>query len=471
MAEEKAKLPERLLIADKDARFGARVKIGHKESKEANPGGVFPRPIVAESVRECQSYLSNREHGYSGVFVNPNMGSPAWIAIIKTAQQYRAGTPVYVLYDEEEPPKLPTKDIAALGIEGFIKKPVTYAEILKYVSAEEEASQVVPEVSPAPDSKKEQPAQNPDEYTPIDLTNMTGRAKSLFDLFMKLSRGKFVRILNTGEVLSRDRIESYKAKGVKEVFILKSAQEQFMAFCNELTASMVKDETVAVEVKVSQVFHQGQSVTSFLQSSGFSEKSLESARQYVENTTAVVQQMGNNSDLVKSILNDALAMEHGVAIATLASMLIKHIGGSSSALFNAVGITCFLHDATLIGGSPALRDEDATQMAEEEKKIFLLHPQESAKLAKKVKGAPPAVEQAILEHHLRLNKQGFPADRAVTTPNRMAELIGVCEEFIHLLKKAETDKSINPRAVMEARVGTEFSEPIVKAFIKAFAEK
>jgi HD-GYP domain-containing protein (c-di-GMP phosphodiesterase class II) len=470
--DENDKKPVRLLIADKDGRFGAQLKAAHKAAKEANPDGFTPRPIVTDTMRESQSYLSNRDYSYAGVFVNPGIGAPQWIAVVKAVHQFRAGTPVYVIYDEEGAPKVTKKDVAPLGVQGFLKKPLDYAQLVKLVNAEEEASQELPpEQAVAAPTKKGPPPQNPEDFVAAELKNINGAAKSLFDLYVKLSNGKFVKVLNEGESLSKDRIESYKAKGVTDLFIPKTSQEQFMAFCDSLTASLVNDASVSLEVKTSQVFNQGASVTSFLQNSGFSEKSLESARQYVENTTSVVQQMGANNDMVKAILSDALAMEHGVAIATLASLLIKHIGGSNAALFSAVGITCFLHDASLLGCSDAIRQEDESKMTEEEKKIFYAHPLDSSKLAKKVKGAPPAVEQAILEHHLRLNKKGFPTDKLVTTPNRMAELIGVCEEFIQLLKKAEIDKSINPKTVMESRIGGEFSEPIVKAFIKAFAEK
>jgi HD-GYP domain-containing protein (c-di-GMP phosphodiesterase class II) len=461
--------PVRLLIFDKDGGFASKVKSEHKALKDASPEAFCPRPMFTETVRESQSLISNREYGYAAMFVNPSVGMPQWMAIIRTAQQYRVGMPIFVVYDDQ-PPKVSATELSKLGVAGLLPKPITYADMIKHIQTDAPADVAAPPPETQAESE-EPPPTNIEDYVPIDLSNIAGSLKSMFDVYVKLGSGKFVKLLKSGDVLSTERLAGYREKGVHELYVLKSAHESYLDFCDKLTAELLKDTSVAVEVKAAQVFNQGASVSNFLKDSGFSEKSLESASQYVANTTALVQQLAAGSDVVKSIMNDTLAMEHGVAIATLASLLIKHIGGQNPSVFNAVGITCFLHDAALLGASPAMRDEVMDKMSEEEKSAFLLHPIEGAKIVKKIKGVPPAVEQAVLEHHLRLNKQGFPYDKVVTTPNRLAELIGLCEEFIMVLKKAETDKSINPQQVMMGRIGKEFSEPLVKAFIKAFEVK
>lgn len=471
-AAEKDKGPLRILIVDKDERFAAQVKIAYKEAKEKDPEGFHPRPVFAGTVRESQSYLSNRDYNYAGVFVNPVMGTPAWFAVVRSSHQYRAGTPVYVIYDEE--PKLTKKDSAQLGVQGFMPKPLDYAKLLSLVRSEEEAQKALPEgqePAPAPVKAAAEAPQSAEEYVTVELANVSGAAKSLFDLFVKLPSGKFVRILSEGDVLSKDRIEAYKAKGVTELYVLKSAQEKFLKFCDDLTAAMLKDDSVAMDVKAAQVSSQGAAVSSFLKASGFSEKSLEKAKEYVANTTAMVEQIAAGNDQVKAILADVASYEHGVAVATLAGLLIKHIGGQNPTVLNSAGVACFLHDVALLGQPQHVIDEDQSKMSEAELKIYLTHPTDGAKIVKKMKGVPPAVEQAVAEHHLRLNKKGFPSDKLVSMPNRLGELIGLCEEFVKLLKIAETDKGVNPIEILKARAAQEFSEPLVKAFVKAFDEK
>ena len=463
--------PIRLLFADKDAKFAAKIKGAYKELKESQPDKIWSRPVFADTVRESQSFLSNREYGYAGIFVNPNLGSPAWIAVVRAAMQYRAGTPVYVLY--EDTPKVTQKEIKNLGIQGCVQKEKTYEEFLKLVTRDEmpdDAPEALPAASSAaPVKKAEKLSQNPTDYVPVELENMTGSSKATFHLFVKVA-DKYVKIVNKGDVLSKDRIEVYKAKGVKELYIDRVEHEEFLAFCDKLTEDLLKDTSVSVEVKASQVQSQGENVSKFLKNSGFSEKSLEAAQKFVANSTEVLNQMASSQDAIKNIMNDVRNKEHGVACSTIAGLLIKYIGGNA-AILNSAGIACFMHDASLIGLPDHVFDDELEKMTEEEKKVYLAHPSECAQLVKKVKGIPPAVYDAVLEHHLRINKAGFPADKLVTLPNRLAELIGISEEFVKLLKKADADPSIKPIEVLSARAPKEFSEPIVKAFLKAFSEK
>ncbi|MBI3542484.1 MAG: hypothetical protein HY075_04320 [Deltaproteobacteria bacterium] len=115
---------------------------------------------------------------------------------------------------------------------------------------------------------------------------------------------------------------------------------------------------------------------------------------------------------------------------------------------------------SLVGQPPEIADEDEARMSPLQKKLFQAHAAESAKLVSQMKKVPPIIVTAIEQHHQR----GEGA-------NRLAELIGISEEFLRLAEKAKDDPSIKVFETLRAKAEKEFSEPIVDAFVRTFTEK
>lgn len=466
---DESEKPIRFLIVDPNDNFWADLHEGFKEARKTV--ATAPAPAFADTVRASQTKLSDRDFVYAAIFVNPSLGTPAWTAVVRAAHQYRAGTPIFMIYDKK--PSISGKDAQKMGLTGALAKPFDYQKLLKLVSMDTEEA-------PLPDNNEQAAAPPPppapvstvdDDYAIVQLTGVVGKMNSSFDLFARLSNGKYVRILNAGDSLSRHRIEGYLSKGMDKLYVLKTAQADYLKFFDELTAQVLKDDTVTADVKAASVAGQGQSMLSFMKNSGFSEASLETAHKYVNNTTEVVNQLAASSDAVKKLLDDALAYEHSVACTTFAGLMLKQIGGQNPAIFSAIGIACFLHDIALIGKSPALLEENEANMTPEEIAIFHAHPDEGAKLVKKMKGVPPIAMTAIAQHHLRMGKKGFPEAKRVAEPNKIAELIGLSEEFLKCVRLSKLDPKVDPFAVLSERAANEFSGQLVEAFIRTLKEK
>ncbi|MBI3558741.1 MAG: HD domain-containing protein [Deltaproteobacteria bacterium] len=475
MAEEGEK-PTRFLIADNDGDFADQVVEDFKIARKTM-GKSAITPIFSDTVRSSQSRLSDRDFDYAAVFVNPVLGTAAWLAVMRSCHQYRVGVPVFVIYDGK--PNVSREEAEGMGAAGFIAKPLTYSKMVEMVSGN-------PTHAPSPDdldppASEEPTAARSEQEAPsgtladgdvmeVNLANLVGRVKSAFDVYVRLSTGKFVRILKSGDVLSHDRVESYRARGVTALHILKTAQADYLNLYDALVTEVLSDKSASADIKVSQVVGQGEATARMLRDSGFGEKSVQRAQQYVANTTEMVSQLAGDNMVVKKLLGDIASLEHGVACTMLASMMLKHIGGTNPAVFNGIGIACFLHDIALLGKPPVIRDELEPRMNDEQRAIFRAHPAQSAEMLKQMKKIPPIIVSAVADHHRRMDGSGFPNAEGNVEINRVAELIGLSEEF---LKVAEMSKGtpLNPFDILRVDAEKLFSAPIVDAFIRTFAEK
>jgi response regulator RpfG family c-di-GMP phosphodiesterase len=459
----------RLLIADTNAKFQNSLARGYNAALEADTPDLAV-PVFPKNARECQKLLSDRSYGYTGVFVNPSFGTPAWLAVIKSTHQYRPGVPTFVIYEAE--PKITKEEARKLGVHSFLPKPLEYADFLKHVKMP--PCEFLPSAVDAQAEAKKEAARSQfkdDDFMTVDLKDPIGDMRALFDLFVRMPDGRYIKLLNAGDVLSKARLDSYRKKGVTVLHIMKKAQADYLEYCDQLVKQLLNDPNATLEEKNEQISSQGQGAMGFLQSSGISGPAIERAKEYVGNVTEMINGIAANDDKVKDLLKDVAAYEHSVACTTVSGLMLKYIGAKNPTIFNSIGMACFFHDLGLLGLPPEVMSEDESLMSAEQKEIFYFHPETSAKLVKKIKGVPPAVADAIAEHHLRIGNRGFPKELQAEEVNLIAEVVGISEELVKLIKRAESEPGLNPYEAMRKVAATDFSQKIRDAFLRVIAEK
>ena len=115
-----------------------------------------------------------------------------------------------------------------------------------------------------------------------------------------------------------------------------------------------------------------------------------------------------------------------------------------------------------------MRSENERDIPEEDLPFYHSHPQRGAELVGNIDGVDPVVPQAILQHHERRDRSGFPHKIGVGMLNRIAEVIGVVDDFLHVLKRAEQDKTLHPFKEMKAHYFNGYSADIITAFQDIF---
>jgi putative nucleotidyltransferase with HDIG domain len=293
-----------------------------------------------------------------------------------------------------------------------------------------------------------------------------------FDVYIQLSSGRYLKLLHAGDAFSSDRLESYIKKGVTHFYIRKEVQEQFLSYCGHLTTMMLPAENISSEIKVSQTLNFGEQTMSFLEQQGISEERLKYAHKFVASVKSLIAQIkpSQASDL-QHFLDDVSAHEHGVSTAMLAGLLANAVEITMTRPASIVGIAAFLHDVGLFKMPKGFRDEDESYLSPTEQKLFEKHPQIGAEILGKIRGIDPAAVQAVGQHHVRRNGKGFPQLHSVSV-NRIAEIVGICDEFSHLLKKYQNKPSWSGiLSELEAKVFPGFSRQIVYAFRSTFFPK
>lgn len=456
--------PRSAMIVDSDSAFLQEMK--------DDPKASMSPPVIARTGKEAQLTFANLDIPIAGLFVNINVttpeGGPGGTSVIKFAHQLRPSTPIYILLDEGI--SIEIEDFKSLGVRNSITKPVTYTKMLELVAPHAIMfDQSAMQAKKNTDVVGKETVADDSEFVAIRASDFVSGKICSFNIYYRFASGKYIKILAAGDSFAPERLSVYLQKGAEFFHLRKEDQSAYLSYCNQIASKVVQSKTISVAVKTGQALNYGQETLSFLKSQGLSESNLSHATNFVENVHNVVSQMGmRKSEVLKNFFKNVEGYEHGVSVSMITSLLANVSGIESESIVQIVGIASLLHDIGLYSLPPELHHEDESQMTKEQFELYRTHTEIGADLLKKIPGTHPTVIQAVLQHHERRGKKAFRTSGKPTSMNRIAELIGIADEYILLMKLAKADPKIDIHQQLEKNVFPCFSSTVVEAFRSVF---
>ncbi|MEW6056522.1 MAG: HD domain-containing phosphohydrolase [Bdellovibrionota bacterium] len=457
-----------ILIADPDRDFLNTFRTA--EVKAIAPGAL---PVTAPSGHVAQEMIADPKRMFLGIFVNLDLENPSAVSVIRCAYYHRPATPVYVLQDGKPSTLLEVEDLSKLGIRKLLQKPVTYADMVKLVAPiaiSFDAERVLNSSYAADDGFD--PSQDSHDYLPLRAEDFLSGARSLFDIYVRLNTGRYVKLLKAGDSFTAARIESYLIRGVTHFFIRKEAQEDYLRYCDYLASNLLQTKKAPADMKVRQMLNFGEQTMNFLKNQGVGDANLQYAEKFISNLSELVLQLRLERETeISDFISNVAAYEHGVGTAVLAGILAKHIEIKFEKPLHAIGLASLLHDIGLYQLPKELWHEDEALMSPEQLEQYKTHPMVSAQLIRKLRAIASGVTQTVNLHHFRKKGRGFPSEYPSVTLSKSAEIVGICDEFHTLIRRALEDPSFDLLDHLERETFPGFSTQIVYAFRSCFLGK
>lgn len=363
---------------------------------------------------------------------------------------------------------LSPEDLSCLTIRRVLDKSMSYSEIVKVVEKSNQQFDAEEAIRVARMNKDAVNSHSSDDeaaFVPILAKQFLSGRVSLFDLYVKLGSSRFLKILQAGDAFDGARVNEYLGKGVVNFYLRKEAQESYLQYCDQIGSVAIQKVGVPDGIKSSFVMNHGEQTMQYLLHSGVNMSSVNYARTYVGRTRDLVERLsGQGAQPLKSLQSDLLLFEHGVSMTMLGSILAREMKFHSEKSVESVGLACMLHDIGLIGQAEVIRNEDEGLMTPSQIADYHRHPLVGAQMLEKVRGISAAVIQAVTQHHERKDRMGFPHQLGAGNINCIAEIIGICDEYLKLLKQEKERGFLDIKETMENRVFPLFSEQIVEAF-------
>lgn len=290
---------------------------------------------------------------------------------------------------------------------------------------------------------------------------------SLFDVYVRLSQDKYLKLVHAGDLFTPDRVDEYLDKGVKSFHIRLSAHQAYLTYCDQLARAILNRRDLPLELKTKQVMNLGEQILGRVQQLGVDDESIDYAKKFLRGTGALISSLSApGGSTLHDFLENTTQYEHAVSCTVICALIAQKLEIQMERPTQIVGLSAFFHDCGLSQLPARLQVDSPRDVSAPDLPLYETHPELSAAMLKESNQTDPAVIQAITQHHQRAKGGGFPKG-ATSQLTRVAEIVGVADEFDQLLKKYGTADRDLLQDVCEAALLPQFSKQIAYAFRSA----
>lgn len=314
-----------------------------------------------------------------------------------------------------------------------------------------------------------EPAPTPVEYVPVAANSFLNETKAVFDIFLKMAQGHYVKICPAGTVLDKERVTNYIAKGIIHFYIRKDDQHEHLLQVEATTTRIIESAKVPMPVKLTQVMQFGQETVGFIRTLNLSGREIKAALDFVHAVERVFQQFqAETQNVLLALVKELSGYDHEVGTTMIASLISKNLDIGTMGGAEILGIASLFHDIGLLDMPFEVQDEDETNLNLANKATYRKHPELGSEVLRHLPGVNVSVVQAVAHHHVRRNQAGFPVEFDYNNTSMFARILGISSEFSRRILRKRLDPASDPLALMDQEVYVNFSQEIVGAFKKTF---
>jgi HD-GYP domain-containing protein (c-di-GMP phosphodiesterase class II) len=409
----------------------------------------------------------------SSICVNPAFLRPSGIQFIKLAHELRPATPIYIVQTNQ--PHFSESEMHRLGLSGTISRTELGSKVMEY---QEQMRSTLGLAGLLEENYWDSNFEDKvvEGYKPIRCADFISGQKCLYDVHVKLESGRFLKILSANDCFSPERVSTYIKKGVRHFYVNESSLRRCIHYCESFSKALLLRGNVSYELKISEMLGDGVEVVNLVRGENVNDQTVESIADYLAKVRVLIFQSAKSPQELIKVLESRLQLyEHSVGVAMIAGLLTKPLQIESETAFRSVGTASFLHDIGLFKLAPELANENVNAFTAAQLAEFQTHPDKGAKYLEENTKLDASVIQAVAQHHERRDGSGFPRKLGAGKISPIAEIVGISDEFVRLLREQES--SSQKRSIkeiydlMEIQVFNRFSFPVVEAFRSVFMNK
>ncbi len=268
------------------------------------------------------------------------------------------------------------------------------------------------------------------EYCKIDIDDFVSGKEMKYDIYVRLSDYKYIKIAREGSDITPERIKSFKEKNTKYLYLKKEDFSKYIEFNMILAPAVSQAAGINKHKKFQFLKNTNELILEDIYMNGVNEASFDYAKTVVEATVSTITEQEDLFTLL-TLLNDHtnFLYAHCLGVSSYSAMIGKALKWTSVSNIYKVSIGGLLHD---VGKKEIDRDiieKPKKDCTIEEIKIIESHPLRGMEILKRVKGIPQDILQIILQHHENCLGQGYPVGLRKHSIHPMARVVSMANEF------------------------------------------
>ncbi len=455
----------KVLLADIDREWLGSTK------KELVAGGYDAEFV--ENGKEVQLSLYNNE--FFAVVLNFSLENYSLFQVL-TFIKRSVTTPLTVIVVVDEGISDEDLDIERLkkvGVTEVIYKKDGYLQLREALEGHLSLGEVVKSLKTRDGVTDEVDVSEDDtKFTSIKIAEFVAGKNVLFDVFVRLSSGKYVKILHAGDPFSRERINKYKEKKVEFLYFLTTDRKKYVQYQSYITKKMVSSNKIPIALKEQLLKNTAEKFVEDLYSRGVKPQIIAQGKEICETVYSMIEKEKGLFKLLRDLdCLDPNAFNHCYAVTLFAGAIIKQFEWQSKATIETTSLACMFHDIGKLQLPEGLIDKHPKSFNEDQYSTYMRHCEDGAKMIEGNRLISNSVQQIILQHHECYDGSGFPRGIKGNKILTLANIVRLSDDFVRLVEEKQCKPVVALKALLqEGDLVKRYNSSIVENFIKVFVD-
>lgn len=316
-------------------------------------------------------------------------------------------------------------------------------------------------------------AMGDDSFTSIKIDEFYSSSAVLFNVYIKLSDNKYLKILHTGDTFSKERLDKYKNdKKVENLYFHNNDRRKFIHYNNFLAKKLIDNKNVPVVNKVNILKNVSEKFIEEAFTIGIKPQVIEQGKEVCENVFQLIEKQTDLYSVLKSYQDfDPSAFSHAFIVTLYSTAIIKQFEWQSKTTIETTAMACMFHDIGMIQLPQEFVGLSPKDMTAEQLEAYKKHPELGYQLVENNRGLNHSVKQIILHHHEAFDGTGFPFQKKGNKIPTLANIVCLADDFVHIMIEGKLLPTEALRKILMDKAGVKrYNSILLENFIKVFVD-
>ena len=430
---------------------------------------------IAINGREAQIAMYNAN--FFAVIINYATENHSCIQVLKFIKTNYTSIQVIVLLNDRsliDSGEVTEEKLKKLGVAEIAIKPFEITHIKELLEGHQSLSDMMMSVNKKEGvSAEAEVSMGDDSFTSIKIDEFYSSSAVLFNIYIKLSDNKYLKILHTGDTFSKDRLDKYKVeKKVEHLYFHNSDRRKFIHYNNFLAKKLIDNVNLPVANKVNILKNVSEKFIEEAFTLGMKPQVIEQGKEVCENVFQLIEKQKDLYSVLKSYQDfDPSAFTHAFAVTLYSTAIIKQFEWQSKATIETTAMACMFHDIGMTLLPQEFIGLNVKDMTPVQYEIYKKHPELGYQLLENNRGLNHSVKQIILHHHEAFDGTGFPFQKKGNKIPTLANIVCLADDFVHVMIDEKLLPTEALRKILMNKVGVKrYNSILLEKFIKVFVD-
>ncbi len=430
---------------------------------------------IVSNGRDAQLALYNDK--YFAVIMNHDVQNHSCLQVLKFIKTNYTNQRVIIVVNDQsivDSGAVTEEKLLKLGAAGMAVRPFEVSYLKELLEGHQSLGDLMAGVTKKEGVSAEQEVSMVDEnFSRVKIDEFYSSQAVLFDIYVKLTANKYLKILHAGDTFSKERIDKYKnEKKLEYLYFHNSDRRKFIQYNNHLANRLIENKSVPTYNKVNQLKNVSEKYIEEAFTVGVKPQVIEQGKEVCESVYKLIENENDLYQTLRSFQNfDPNAYSHAFLVTLYATAIIKQFEWQSKTTIETTAMACMFHDIGKMMLPKEFLELRPKDMTPEQFELYKKHPELGLQVVESNRAINNSIKQIILQHHEAYDGTGFPFEKKGNKILTLANIVCLVDDFVHIMIDHKLQPTDALKKILADKEGVKrYNTMLIEKFIRVFVD-